>query len=83
MTTQAQIESINKAFLIAPSEMPKLSTATTRPNYDTIHPFQRALDKNAMSIPSSQTALGYLALTRSDTDYLTVQPAATLLSSHQ
>ena len=71
MTTQAQIESINKAFLISPSEMPKLSTATTRPNYDTIQPFQRALDKNAMSIPSAQTPLGYLALTRSDTDYLT------------
>ena len=70
MTTQAQIDSINKAFRIPPSDMPKLSTATTRPSYDTIHPFQKALDKNAMSIPCSQTELGYLVLTRSNADYL-------------
>lgn len=69
MTTQAQIESINKAFRIPPPDMPKLFTATTRPSYDTLHPFQRALDKNAMSIPCSQSVLGYLALTRSTADY--------------
>jgi hypothetical protein len=71
MTTQTLIDSINKAFRIPPNEMPKLSTDNDRPTYDTIFPFQKALDKNAISIPCTQTTLGYLALTRQPADYLT------------
>jgi hypothetical protein len=71
MTTQTLIDSINKAFRIPPGDMPKLSTANDRPNYDTLFPFQKALDKNAISIPCTQTTLGYLALTRSAEAYLT------------
>ena len=50
--------------------MPKISTENQRPSYDTLHKFQKAIDKNALSIPCDQTPLGYLVLTRTDADYL-------------
>ena len=69
MATAAGITSIQSFFQIAPEEMPKMSTATSKPNYTTIKKFLEALEQNAMSIPSTQSELGHLALVISDTDY--------------
>ena len=69
MATATGIASIQSYFRVAPSDMPKLSTPMTKPNYTSIKKFIEALEQNAMSVPSIQTELGHLALVISQSDY--------------
>ena len=52
------------------ADMPKMSTPSTPPTYQTVKDFQKALNHNAMAIQSSQTELGHLALVISKADFL-------------
>ena len=58
-------------FRISPDQMPKMSTPTMAPNYTSIRKFQLTLEKNALSVQSHQSELGYLALVIKPEDYLT------------
>ena len=47
---------------IKPDDMPKMSTPSNPPSYQSVRDFQKALNHNAMNIHSFQTKLGHLAL---------------------
>ena len=62
---------ITKMFMIPPDQMPKMSSPTTgKPNFSTMTKFQKALNRQALSIPSSTYPdLGWIGLTIPDTDF--------------
>ena len=47
---------------IKPDDMPKMSTPSNPPSYQSVRDFQKALNHNAMNIHSFQTKMGHLAL---------------------
>ena len=49
--------------------MLRISTSSAKPNYTTLHMFQQDINSSTMTIPSYQTDLGHLALTRKPTDF--------------
>ncbi len=59
-------------FPIAPADMPKIATATTRPTYTTIEKFQEAINSQALAIPIISSTLGHLALVIPAYDYTSV-----------
>lgn len=61
--------SIAVTFTTATADMPKISTITSKPSYTSIKRFQDKINENAMTIPSSQTDLGHLALVLDPTDF--------------
>ena len=62
-------ESITSLFPIQPEHVPKICTPTEKPNFTSLQRFQRALDTNAMAIPSDSNELGHLALIVSTADF--------------
>ena len=70
MTLINPFDHVISEFRIKPSDMSSLSTPTKAPSYTTLRAFQRALNHNAMSIYSPQTALGHLSLVISEEKYL-------------
>mmetsp|Transcript_13757 Transcript_13757/g.16707 ORF Transcript_13757/g.16707 Transcript_13757/m.16707 type:complete len:286 (-) Transcript_13757:200-1057(-) len=50
-------------FTTKPEDMPRISTATSKPNHGSLQKFTKALNGNAMTIPSPLTELGHLFLT--------------------
>ena len=63
------LDAITSQFETRSEDMPRISTSSTKPNYTSLKNFQDAIDANAMSIMSSTTELGHLALTRSPTEF--------------
>ena len=57
--TPAQVVSY---FTTKPEDMPKISTPTSQPNYQSITEFRRKLDENLLEVPSDTCNLGHLAL---------------------
>ena len=55
---------------IKTNDMPKMSTLSSPPTYQTVKDFQKALNHNAMAIHSTQTELGHLALVISKANFL-------------
>ena len=55
---------------IKPDDLPKMSTPSSAPAYQTVRDFQKALNHNAMAIYSYQTELGHLALVVSKETFL-------------
>ena len=55
---------------IKPDDMPKMSTPSTPPSYQSVRDFQKALNHNAMSIHSYQTKLGHLAFVVKEDTFL-------------
>ena len=47
---------------IKPDDMPKMSTPSNPPSYQSVRDFQKALNHNAMNIHSFQTKMGHVAL---------------------
>ena len=65
--TLAQVESY---FATKPQDMPKLSTETDKPNYQTITTFQQKLDANLLAVPSDTCNLGHLAIAVKDAEFI-------------
>ena len=78
MTTMTP-NSIAVTFTTATADMPKISTITSKPSYTTIKRFQDKINENAMTIPSSQTDLGHLALVLEPTDFNTANGGTTFV----
>ena len=55
---------------IKPDDMPKMSTPSSPPSYQSVRDFQKALNHNAMAIHSYQTKLGHLSLVVKEDDFL-------------
>ena len=55
---------------IKPGDMPKMSTPSNPPSYQSVRDFQKALNHNAMNIHSYQTKLGHLALVVKEETFL-------------
>ena len=71
MTQSNQISATDIAAQFSHSQqsLPRLSTATSKPNFTSIFNFQDKLIENASSIPLNDTDLGHLALVINPTDY--------------
>ena len=65
----SNLDAVTSQFETRSEDMPRISTSSTKPNYTSLKNFQDAIDANAMSIMSSTTELGHLALTRSPTEF--------------
>ena len=72
MSVKLSSSNILAQFPIAPADMPKIATATSRPSYTSITKFREAIAGQALAIPSSQTTLGHLALVISTADFKSV-----------
>ena len=66
---------------IKPDDMPKMSTPSNPPSYQSVRDFQKALNHNAMNIHSYQTKLGHLALVVKEEPSL--PPTETPSSTHR
>ena len=62
-------------FPIAPADMPKIATATTRPTYTSLAKFQDAINSQALAVPIPQETLGHLALVITPTEFESVNNA--------
>ena len=63
MTTAANpFDNVLNELRIKPDDMPKMSSPSTPPSYQSVCDFQKALNYNAMAIHFYQTELGHLAL---------------------
>ena len=63
MSTKIAPTDIATLFPIPEKDMPKISTATSRPNRVSLKKFQTAIQKNAIAIPSrSNPGLGHLGI---------------------
>ncbi len=72
MSNKFSSSDIVAQFPIAPADMPKIATATTRPTYTSIIKFQEAINGQALAIPINDSDLGHLALVISAADYESV-----------
>ena len=64
MLSPSGYDAITAQFETSIEDMPRISTASTKPNYTSLKIFQEALDGNALTISSQSTELGILALSR-------------------
>ena len=69
MLSPSGYDAITAQFETSIEDMPRISTASTKPNYTSLKIFQEALDGNALTISCQSTPLGMLALSRSKEDY--------------
>ena len=69
MLSPSGYDAITAQFETSIEDMPRISTASTKPNYTSLKIFQEALDGNALTISCQSTQLGMLALSRSKEDY--------------
>ena len=65
-STPAQVISY---FATKPEEMPKMSTTTDKPDYQSIMTFQKKLDANLLVVPSDTCTLGHLAIAMDDAEF--------------
>ena len=72
MTTRFTPAQVISYFATKPEDMPKMSTPTAKPNYQTITEFQRKLDENLLAVPSENCNLGHLAIAVKPTDFKTM-----------
>ena len=72
MSVKFSSSDILAQFPIAPADMPKIATATTRPSYTSLAKFQDAINSQALAVPIPQHTLGHLALVISAADYMSV-----------
>ena len=63
MTSQEKIDNIKAYFVYTTDKMPKISTASSRPNYAPLQAFQDSINENVMDVLSLDTYLGHTALT--------------------
>ena len=65
----SNLDVVTSQFETRSEDMSRISTSSTKPNYTSLKNFQDAIDANALSIMSTSTELGHLALTRSPTEF--------------
>ena len=63
----SNLDAVISQFETCPEDIPRISTSSTEPNYISLKNFQDTIDANALSIISTTTDLGHIALTRSST----------------
>ena len=72
MSTKFSPSDILAHFPIAPTDMPKIATATSHPTYTSLAKFQEALNSQALAVPIPQETLNHLALVVNEADYASV-----------
>ena len=69
MSIMKNLDAITSQFETRSEDIPRISTSSTKPNYTSLKNFQDSIDANVLSIISTTTNLGHLALTRSPTEF--------------